>query len=276
MNVAATTTQTPDYTAIKSKQNAAWSSGDYKRIGVTLQITGEALAETAGLAAGSKVLDVAAGNGNATLAFARRWCAVTSTDYVASLLEAGQRRADAEGLSAKFRVADAEDLPFADGAFDGVVSTFGVMFTPDQKRSASEMVRVCRSGGKIAMANWTPDGFIGALFRTMGKHVPPPSGTKSPALWGDRRWIGETFAHAAGSISTTIKHFNFRYASPQQFIDFFRTYYGPMHKAFAAVGAEGEQALTDDLLALIDGYNAATDGSMLVPSDYAEIIVERA
>ena len=276
MNVTATMTQTPDYTAIKSKQNAAWSSGDYKRIGVTLQITGEALAETAGLAAGSKVLDVAAGNGNATLAFARRWCVVTSTDYVASLLEAGQRRADAEGLSAKFRVADAEDLPFADGAFDGVVSTFGVMFTPDQKRSASEMVRVCRSGGKIAMANWTPDGFIGALFRTMGKHVPPPSGTKSPALWGDRRWIGETFAHAAGSISTTIKHFNFRYASPQQFIDFFRTYYGPMHKAFAAVGAEGEQALTDDLLALIDGYNAATDGSMLVPSDYAEIIVERA
>ena len=276
MNVTATTTRTPDYTAIKSKQNAAWSSGDYKRIGVTLQITGEALAETAGLAAGSKVLDVAAGNGNATLAFARRWCAVTSTDYVASLLEGGQRRADAEGLSAKFRVADAEDLPFADGAFDGVVSTFGVMFTPDQKRSASEMVRVCRSGGKIAMANWTPDGVIGALFRTMGKHVPPPSGTKSPALWGDRRWIGETFAHAAGSISTTIKHFNFRYASPQQFIDFFRTYYGPMHKAFAAVGAEGEQALTDDLLALIDGYNAATDGSMLVPSDYAEIIVERA
>ncbi|MDA4845726.1 class I SAM-dependent methyltransferase [Hoeflea poritis] len=276
MNVMTTAEQAPDYTAIKSKQNAAWSSGDYKRIGVTLQITGEELAETAGFAAGSRILDVAAGNGNATLAFARRWCAVTSTDYVASLLEGGQRRADAENLDVTFEVADAEDLPFADGAFDGVVSTFGVMFTPNQERSASEMVRVCRSGGKIAMANWTPDGFIGALFRTMGKHVPPPPGMKSPALWGDRRWIGETFEHAAGSISTTIKHFNFRYASPQQFIDYFRTFYGPMHKAFAAVGAEGEKALMDDLLALIDGYNAATDGSMLVPSDYAEIIVEKA
>ncbi|WP_206057231.1 class I SAM-dependent methyltransferase [Nitratireductor sp. XY-223] len=266
----------PDFTAIKSKQNAAWSSGDYKKIGVTLQITGEELAEAANLAAGSRVLDVAAGNGNATLAFARRWCDVTSTDYVAALLEGGRRRANAECLTADFRVADAEDLPFKDGEFDGVVSTFGVMFTPNQKLAASEMVRVCRNGGKIAMANWTSEGFIGAMFRTMGKHVPPPPGTKSPALWGDRRWIGETFEHAAGSISTTIKQFNFRYASPQQFIAFFRTYYGPMNKAFGAVGVEGEKALTDDLLALIDGYNEAADGSMFVPSDYAEVIIEKA
>ena len=275
MNVLASIAQTPDYAAIKTKQNAAWSSGDYKKIGVTLQVTGEELAETASFAAGSKILDVAAGNGNATLAFARRWCDVTSTDYVPSLLEGGRQRADAEGLAVDFQVADAEDLPFEDGAFDGVVSTFGVMFTPNQKRAAREMVRVCRSGGKIAMANWTPEGFIGALFRTMGKHVPPPPGTKSPALWGDRRWIGETFEDAAASISTTIKHFNFRYASPEQFIAFFRTYYGPMHKAFAAVGEDGEKALKDDLLALIGGFNAATDGSMLVPSDYAEVIIEK-
>ncbi|WP_419906773.1 class I SAM-dependent methyltransferase [Hoeflea sp.] len=275
MNVLASIDQTPDYAAIKTKQNAAWSSGDYKKIGVTLQITGEELAETAGFAAGSKILDVAAGNGNATLAFARRWCDVTSTDYVASLLEGGRQRAKAESLAADFQVADAEDLPFQDASFDGVVSTFGVMFTPNQKRAAGEMVRVCRSGGKIAMANWTPEGFIGALFRTMGKHVPPPPGTKSPALWGDRRWIGETFENAAESISTTIKHFNFRYASPEQFIEFFSTYYGPMHKAFAAVGKEGEKALKDDLLALIDGFNAATDGSMLVPSDYAEVIIQK-
>lgn len=276
MNVIAPVREVPDFRAIKEKQNAAWSSGDYKRIGVTLQITGEELADAADMTPGSRVLDVAAGNGNATLAFARRWCDVTSTDYVATLLEGGRQRADAEGLDVTFKVADAEELPFADGAFDAVVSTFGVMFAPNQDLSASELVRVCRRGGKIAMANWTPDSFIGALFRTLGKHVPPPPAVKSPALWGDRKWIGETFAKSARSISTTVKRFNFRYHSPQQFIGFFRTYYGPMHKAFAAVGKEGQIALNDDILETIAQFDVAKDGSMHVASDYAEIVIEKA
>lgn len=266
---------TPDYAAIKGKQNAAWSSGDYARIGVTLQITGEELAEAANPAPGASVLDVAAGNGNATLAFARRWCEVTSTDYVQSLLEGGRRRAEAEGLDVSYRVADAEDLPFADGAFDLVVSSFGVMFTPNQRKSAAEMLRTCRSGGKIAMANWTPDSFIGALFKTLGKHVPPPAGVASPALWGTNRWIEEQFSSEAKDITTKLKSFYFRYRSPEHFVEFFRTFYGPVRKAFIALDTAGQDALYRDILESIRQFNVATDGTMIVPSVYAEIIVTK-
>src|SRR5271170_3873010 len=178
------TASSPDLAAIKTRQQGAWSSGDYAIVGTTLQIVGEQLCEALDIRAGQKVLDVAAGNGNVSLAAARRWCEVTATDYVPSLLERGRKRAEAEGLTLEFQPADAEALPFADKAFDAVVSTFGVMFTPNQERAAAEMVRVCKSGGKIGMANWTPDGFIGQLFKTPGKHVAPPAGVKSPALWG--------------------------------------------------------------------------------------------
>ncbi len=270
-----TPTITPDYAAIKSKQNAAWSSGDYSRIGVTLQITGEELAEAADMAPGSSILDVAAGNGNATLAFARRWCDVTSTDYVETLLNAGRNRAKAEGLNVKFQIADAEDLPFGNRQFDSVVSSFGVMFTPNQEKSASELVRVCRSGGKIAMTNWTPDGFIGTLFRTLGKHVAPPAGLQSATRWGERRWIGETFEPHARAITLTLKPFHFRYPSPQHFVDFFRAFYGPVHKAFLALDELGQKALNDDMLATIGSFNVAQDGTMAVPSEYAEIVIVR-
>lgn len=276
MNVMAQTPDTPDYTAIKTKQNAAWSSGDYRRIGVTLQITGEELAEAADVAPGSKILDVAAGNGNATMAFARRWCDVTSTDYVETLLDGGRERAEAEGLDVTFQVADAESLPFHDQQFDSVVSSFGVMFTPNQEQSASELVRVCRSGGKIALANWTPDSFIGALFKTLGKHVAPPAGIPSPARWGERSWIGQTFEPHARVISMTMKTFNFRYTSPQHFVDFFQTFYGPVHKAFLALDDAGKKALNDDILATIEQFNVAEDGTMAVPSEYAEIIIVKA
>lgn len=276
MNTMSHTPTAPDYTAIKSKQNAAWASGDYKKIGVTLQITGEELAEAADIVPGSRVLDVAAGNGNATMAFARRWCDVTSTDYVETLLDGGRARAEAEGLDVTFQIADAEALPFADMEFDSVVSSFGVMFTPNQEQSASELVRVCRKGGKIALANWTPDGFIGTLFKALGKHVAPPAGTNSPARWGERRWIGETFEPHARVISMTVKSFYFRYPSPQHFVDFFRAFYGPVHKAFLAVGDAGEKALNDDMLATIEQFNVAEDGTMLVPSEYAEIIIIKA
>ncbi len=266
----------PDYSAIKLKQNAAWSSGDYSRIGTTLQIVGETLAEAMDLPPDSKVLDVAAGNGNATLAFARRWCEVTSTDYVDQLLDQGRTRAEAEALSVTYKIADAEQLPFEDETFDAVVSTFGVMFAPDQTKAAAELMRVCRPGGKIGLANWTPDGFIGQVFKTLGRHVAPPSGVSSPALWGSRPWIEEMFSGAARSIAIADRAFVFRYRSPDHFVEFFRTYYGPMHKAFLALDQSGQAALSTDLKATIARFNTSTDGSMRAPSDYAEIVISKA
>lgn len=265
---------TPDYTAIKTRQQATWAAGDYAKVGTSLQWVGEHLAETLDLSPGARVLDVAAGNGNATLAFARRGAAVVSTDYVECLLEQGRARAEAEGLSVDFKVADAEALPFESSTFDAVVSTFGVMFAPNHLVSARELLRVCRPNGTIGLSNWTPDGFIGQLFVSIGKHVPPPAGVQSPARWGDRAWIEETFAPHRADLQVTEHDFVFRYASPAQFVDFFRTYYGPVHKAFAALDAAGQAALTADLLALVARFNSRAD-SMRVPSRYVEVVMRR-
>ncbi len=263
----------PDLEALKSRQQAAWSSGDYAVLGTTLQIVGEQLCEALDIRSGQRVLDVAAGNGNATLAAARRWCDVVSTDFVPSLLERGRRRAEAEGLSVAFRQADAEELPFADAAFDVVVSTFGVMFTPDQDKAAAELLRVCKSGGKIGLANWTPEGFVGQLFKTIGRLLPPPDGAKSPALWGTRARIAELFGAAAASIEAEPRSFAVRYRSPEHWLDTFRTYYGPALKAFAALDETNQQRLKDDLLALIGKMNRARDGIVVVPSEYLEVAI---
>jgi ubiquinone/menaquinone biosynthesis C-methylase UbiE len=263
----------PDLAALKARQQGAWSSGDYAVVGTTLQIVGEELCEALDLRSGQKVLDVAAGNGNATLAAARRWCEVVSTDYVPSLLERGRSRAAADGLSIEFREADAEALSFADASFDAVVSTFGVMFTPDQDKAAAELVRVSKRGGKIGLANWTPEGFIGQLFKTLGKYL--PAGAKSPALWGTEARIKEMFGASAASIKTERRHFNFRYRSPEHFVDVFKSYYGPMLKAFAALDAANQQGLRNDLLALIARMNRAEDGTMVVPSEYLEVVITR-
>jgi ubiquinone/menaquinone biosynthesis C-methylase UbiE len=276
MTAAAHTLVSPDYAAIKAKQNAAWASGDYARIGTTLQIVGESLAEAMDLRPGASVLDVAAGNGNATLAFARRWCQVTSSDYVDGLLARGRARAEAEGQEVTFRMADAEQLPFADAGFDAVVSTFGVMFTPNQGKAASELLRVCRPGGMIGMANWTPEGFIGQVFKTLAKHIAPPAGVNSPALWGTRPWIEQQFGTKARRIAIDSKAFVFRYHSPEHFMEVFRTYYGPVHKAFLALEPAGQATLAKDLHATIESFNTASDGSMRVPSAYAEIIITKA
>jgi SAM-dependent methyltransferase len=262
-----------DLEALKARQQGAWSSGDYAVVGTTLQIVGEQLCETLDIHSGQKVLDVAAGNGNITLAAARRWCDVVSTDYVPSLLERGRLRAAAEGLSVEFKEADAEALPFANASFDVVVSTFGVMFTPNQDKAAAELLRVCKSGGKIGLANWTPEGFIGQLFKTLGKYLPPPAGAKSPALWGTEARIKEMFGASAVSIKAARLNFNFRYRSPEHFLDVFRNYYGPMLKAFAALDATNQQGLRNDLLALIARMNRAEDGTMIVPSEYLEIAI---
>jgi ubiquinone/menaquinone biosynthesis C-methylase UbiE len=264
-----------DLKALKTRQHGAWSSGDYAIVGTTLQIVGEELCEALDLRSGQKVLDVAAGNGNVTLAAARRWCDVVSTDYVPSLLERGRIRAAAEGLSVEFKQADAEALPFADATFDAVVSTFGVMFTPNQDKAAAELMRVCKTGGKIGMANWTPDGFIGQLFKTLGKHLPPPAGAKSPALWGTRARITEMFGTAAASIEAEPRNYVFRYRSAEHFLYVFKTYYGPVLKAFAALDEGAQQGLRNDMLALIGKMNRAEDGTMVVPSEYLEIVIAK-
>ena len=265
----------PDLNAVKAKQQAVWSSGDYAVIGTTLQIVGEQLAEAMDLRAGQTVLDVAAGNGNATLAAARRWCEVTSTDYVESLLARGRKRAEAEGLQVKFQFADAENLPFADASFDAVVSTFGAMFSPDQDRTAAEMVRVCRSRGRIGLANWTPDSFVGQVFKAIGKYLPPPSGVKSPAIWGTRSWVEATFAPAASKVAADLRCFIFRYRSAQHFLDTFRAYYGPAKKAFEALDAPGRKALARDIIDLVGGFNTSGDETMVVPGEYLEVIVTK-
>jgi len=268
-------TVTPDLASLKIRQQAAWSSGNYAVVGTTLQVVGEQLCETLDLRAGSKVLDVAAGNGMASLAAARRWCDVTSTDYVPALLECGRARASADGLPIEFIEADAEYLPFGDSEFDVVVSTFGVMFTPNQEKAASELLRVCKPGGRIGLANWTPEGFIGQVFKTLGKYLPPPSGAKSPALWGTRAALEEMFNAQSRSIKAEPHLFNFRYRSPEHFLDVFRTFYGPVLKAFAALDTTSQQNLRNDLHALIVRMNKSGDTTMVVPSEYLEVVITR-
>ena len=272
---AAAETPTPDLKAIKAKQRGAWSSGDYAVIGTTLQIVGEQLAEAMDLRAGQTVLDVAAGNGNATLAAARRWCEVTSTDYVESLLSRGRKRAEAEGLEVKFQIADAENLTFADASFDAVVSTFGGMFSPDQDRTAAELVRVCKPGGRIGLTNWTPEGFIGQMFKTIGKYLPPPAGVRSPAVWGTRDWVHTTFGAAASTIVAEPRHFAFRHRSAQHFLDIFRTYYGPVLKAFEALDEAGRKALARDIIDLVGRFNSSGDQTMVVPGEYLEVVITK-
>ncbi|SAK68793.1 ubiquinone/menaquinone biosynthesis methyltransferase [Caballeronia hypogeia] len=263
----------PDYAAIKARQQATWASGDFAVIGTTLQIVGEMLAEAADVRAGERVLDVAAGNGNATLAAAHRFARVTSTDYVPALLEKGRARAQAEGLAIDFQVADAEDLPFDDGAFDVVLSTYGAMFTPDHKRPAREMLRVTRNGGRIGLANWTPEGFIGQLFKVIGAYVPPPAGLQSPALWGTEPHLVALFGAQAADIRCVRKYFNFRYESSAHWIQMFRDFYGPTLRAFAALDAAKQADLDRDITALLDRCNVGGTSSLVVPSEYLEVVV---
>jgi SAM-dependent methyltransferase len=264
----------PDFTAVKTRQQATWAAGDYAVIGSTLQIVGETLCAAMDLPAGASALDVAAGNGNAALAAARHGLVVTATDYVPALLERARMRAAADGLMLETQVADAEALPFADASFDGVMSTFGVMFTPDQDRAAAEMMRVCRPGGKIGMANWSPEGFVGQLFKTIGAHLPPPAGVRPPSLWGTEARLREMFAGAA-DIAITQKDFVFRYRSAAHWIDVFRSYYGPVNKAFGALDAAGQAALTADMMALLARFNTAGETCLRAPSAYLEVVITR-
>jgi SAM-dependent methyltransferase len=267
------TDEAPDLAAIKVKQQATWASGDFAVIGVTLQIVGETLAEAADVCAGERVLDIAAGNGTATLAAAHRFAHVTSTDYVPELLEKGAARARAEGLDVRFQEADAEALPFADGTFDVALSTFGMMFAPDHGKTAAEALRVVRSGGRVAMANWTPEGFVGQLFKLIGKHLPPPAGLASPALWGSEPHIVQLFGPEAADIRCERRMFNFRYESPAHWVRIFRDFYGPTHKAFAALPPAGQKRLEADIVELLQRLNIGGRRSLVVPGEYLETVI---
>ncbi|MHB8534744.1 MAG: class I SAM-dependent methyltransferase [Sulfuricaulis sp.] len=273
--VISTSTPAVDLAVVKNKQHLAWSSGDYAVVGTTLQIVGESLCEALDLRAGQRVLDVAAGNGNATLAAARRWCDVVSTDYVPALLERGRARASAEGLPVQFEQADAENLPYADHSFDVVMSTFGVMFTPDQDKAAAEMARACKPGGRIGLANWTPTSFVGEIFKLIGKYLPPAAGVKSPALWGTEARLRELFGERLDSMAIERRNFVFRYHNAAHWLEVFRTFYGPMHKAFGALDTVKQEALAADLIALAEKFNRATDGTLVAPSEYLEVVIKR-
>jgi len=266
---------TIDFSAIKQRQQATWASGDYGTIGTRLQIVGELLAEAVDLRAGERVLDVAAGNGNATLAAARRFARVTSTDYVPELLEQGAARAHANGLEIAFQPADAEALPFGDGAFDVALSSFGVMFTPNQAKAAQELLRVVRPGGRIGLANWTPEGFLGDLFRVIGSYAPPPAGVSSPMLWGAEPRLVELFGPHATDIRCARRLYNFRFRSASHWIEVFRNFYGPTHKLFSALDAERQAQLTADLTALLELRNVGGAHSLVVPGEYLEVVITR-
>jgi ubiquinone/menaquinone biosynthesis C-methylase UbiE len=265
----------PDLTGLKNRQKTAWSSGNYAVIGTTLQIVGETLAEACDLRWDERVLDVAAGNGNATLAAARRGCRVISTDYVSTLLTQGAERARAEQLKVKFQTADAEALPFEDANFDAVLSTFGVMFAPDHAKAASELARVCRPGGRIGMANWTPKSLVGQMFKVLGRQLPPPAGVHPPALWGIEAYLHSLFGKQAARIDVTRQFFNFRYLSAAHFIEVFRTWYGPVHKAFAALPPDKAEILERDLTDLLNRFNRGGSESLVVPSEYLQIVITR-
>jgi ubiquinone/menaquinone biosynthesis C-methylase UbiE len=264
-----------DLAAAKARSLATWSAGDFAVIGTTLQIVGECLAEAADVRAGERVLDVACGNGNATLAAARRFARVTGIDFVPTLLDRARARAAAEGLPVELREADAEALPFPDGAFDLVVSTFGVMFAPDQERAASELLRVCRHGGRIGLASWTPDGFIGEMLRTVGRHVPPPAGLRSPLRWGTAAGLDELLGAEVRTLRSVRRDFAFRYRSAEHFIEVFRTWYGPTHRAYAALPRDGQAALTADLASLLARFDVSRGGGLVVPGAYLETVVTR-
>ena len=269
------TPQAPSLGAIKDRQQRAWTSGDYARVGNTLVVVGEMLCEAVDVRAGDRVLDVATGSGNAAISAARRFCVVTGLDYVPELLEQARLRAQVEGMEASFEVGDAEEMPYPDASFDVVLSTFGVMFAPDAERAAGELLRVCRPGGKIGLANWTPDGFIGEMFRTLGSHVPPPPGVKPPPLWGTEERLRELLGEGVSSLKTTRHSYAFRYRSASHFVEHFRSYYGPTLKAFEALDADGQEALARDLEDLLERRNVSGDETLVVPSDYLEVVAVR-
>jgi SAM-dependent methyltransferase len=273
---ASTATPAPDLAAVKARQQTTWASGDFSAVATTLALVAERLADAADLHAGWRVLDVATGSGNAALAAARLGCDVTGCDYVPALLERARERARAERMPIAFVDGDAEALPFGDGEFDAVLSVYGAMFAPDHPGAAAELARACRPGGRVGLASWTPAGFIGAMFRTIAARVPPPSGVASPMLWGTEDHLSEIFGDTVRWTAHRRRIHTFRFASPEAFVDFFATYYGPTHKAFEALGDRAHE-LRSDLADLARGWNRLDPGAgaIAVPGEYLESVGER-
>jgi ubiquinone/menaquinone biosynthesis C-methylase UbiE len=265
-----------DLADISKRQQKMWSAGDFARIAVTSVIVGERLCETVDLRPGERVLDVAAGSGNTALAAARRWCEVVAADFVPELLEAAERRAECEGLTVTTRAADCHDLPFEDRSFDVVLSSFGAMFAADQERTVAELVRVCRPGGRIGMANWTPTSLVGDILRTTAGHVPPAPGLRPAVEWGDERRVRELFGARLSALQFVPRQFVFRYLSAQHFVDYFRRWYGPTKTAFDALDEPDRDVLARDLLRVVEKHNRSGDGTLIAPGDYAEVIAVKA
>jgi len=265
----------PDLAAIKQRQQQTWASGDFAVVASRIMLAAEQLVDAADLHAGWHVLDVATGSGNAAIAAARLGCTAVGVDYVPSLLERGRRRAAAEGLQVSLLEGDAEELPFGAASFDAVTSIFGVMFAPDHGRAASEILRVCRSGGTIALGSWTPEGFIGELFRTVSKHVPPPAGVPSPMLWGTEQHLRSLFADSVSELTFRERTFTFRFLSAEHFVSFFRLWYGPTLKAFAALDDAAREALETELVELVQHHDRLGGDAIAVPAAYLEAIAVR-
>lgn len=266
--------QSPDFAAVKQRQQATWASGDFSVVAARIVYQAEQLCETADLQAGWRVLDVATGSGNAALAAARRGCHAVGIDYVPALLERGRIRAEAERLSVEFLDGDAEELPFSAAAFDAVVSIYGVMFAPNHRLAASELLRVCRPGGRIALACWTPDGFIGETFRLFSRFLPPTPGLQPPILWGDEGYQRELFSHSAASVTAYPQTAIFRYRSAEENVEFFRTFYGPTLRAFEALPAERQAELNEGLIELAQRYDRNRgSGPVAIAADYLETVI---
>jgi ubiquinone/menaquinone biosynthesis C-methylase UbiE len=273
MTTTPTTTPTPDLAAIKTRQQATWASGDYSAIAALIVPVAERLADATDLRAGTRVLDIATGSGNAAIAAARIGCDVTGVDYVPGLLERGRERAAAERLAITFRDGDAEDLPFPDASFDAVLQVFGAMFAPDHQRTAAELVRVCRPGARIGLASWTSEGFLGDMFRTIGAHVPPPAGLASPMRWGDEAYLESIFGDTVEWLGHTRRVFTFRFTSAEAFVSTFGTWYGPTLKAFEGLDDRPRLQLADDLAALARRHNRLDEeGAIAIPGEYLESV----
>jgi len=268
-----TATARADLSVVKARQQKTWASGDYAVVASRIVLASELLADAADLQAGWEVLDVACGNGNATLAAARSGTHALGIDYVPELLEGGRARAVAEGLDVEFRLGDTEDLPVADEYFDAVLSVFGVMFAPDHQRAANEIIRAVRPGGTVGLASWIPDGFIGQMFGVVTRHVPGPPGVASPLLWGTEEHLSDLFGALAADARSVQRTCTWRFTSPEEFVWFFRRWYGPVLKAFEVLEEDGRAGLAHDLSQLARHWDRNHGGSIAIPATYLETIL---
>jgi SAM-dependent methyltransferase len=264
-----------DFAAVTTRQQQMWATGDFHRIGVTTVIVGERLVRAVGVRAGQHVLDVAAGAGNTSLAACRRFGEVIASDYVPDLLATAARRAEAEGLPLKTEVADAQNLPYPDASFDVVLTTFGAMFAPDQEKTASELLRVLKPGGKLGMANWTPTGFIGRLFAVGAKHVPPPPGVDPPSRWGTGDGVQQLLGSRGASLELKEREMEFVYPSASYMLELYKTWFGPTATQFAMLDEAGQTAYTKDLMSLYGEWNRAPDDTVLIPAAYLEVVATK-